>query len=201
MRFTKTLGAVFALLLLAACGDDHFVSPKTEPPVDVTQLPPMRVASFTVTVPETLSVSEDNTYDPSEKIVWRGDPFGPRHPQVKAVVETGIAAGIKDLNGKVPVILDIVVQRFHSQTEKIRYSFGGKYEVEYDLQVRDARSGAVIIPAYRVYAEVDAPGGADALAADHEGRTQKDDNIKLIAESIRTQLTGIAPDGTAVAEG
>ncbi len=187
---SKVLMATLALIMLASCGDTPYLGGATKPPVDVTKLPAMRVASFDVTVPETLTVSEDNSLDPSEDIVWRGDPFGPRYPQVKAVMETGIAAGIKGLEGDVPVRLDIVVQRFHSQTQKVRYSYGGKYEVEYDLTVLNAKTGDVIIPTYRVVAEIDAPGGVEALAADQQGRTEKIDNINLIAHSIYMQLTG-----------
>ena len=193
--------ASLALLLLAACGGATTNAGATRAPVDVTQMPAMQVASFTVTVPETLSVSEENTYDPSADIVWRGDPFGPRFPQVKAVTEAGVEAGIRNLTGNRPVILDIVVRRFHSQTEKVRYSFGGKYEIVYDLRVRDARTGEVIIPTYRVSAVADAPGGIEALAADQAGRTEKLDNINLIAGSIYTQLTGQALTGPAVGPG
>jgi len=190
MMGMKTIVASLTLLLLAACSDLPMIGGTTEAPVDVTQLPSMRVTSFNVTVPETLTVSEDNSYDPRADIVWRGDPIGPRYPQVKAVMESGISAGIKSLDGDVPVKLDVVLHRFHSQTQKVRYSFGGKYEVEYDLTVRDARSNAVIIPTYRVYTEADAPGGIEALAADQAGRTEKIDNINLIGHSIYRQLTG-----------
>ncbi len=197
MKSIKIVFAAVVMLGLAACSMGPFAPPQTVAPVDVTQLAPMRVASVDVSVPETLTVSEDNSYDPKADIVWRGDPFGPRYPQVKAVVEAGIQAGTKDLDGNVPVDLVVVVQRFHSQTQKVRYSFGGKYEIYYDLEVRDARSGEVIIPSYTVYAIADAPGGDDALVADQEGRTEKDDNIALMADSIRAQLTGtvVAPAG------
>lgn len=182
--------APLAFLMLASCGGSFQGGGLTRSPVDVTQLPAMRVAAFQVTVPETLTVSEDNSLDPPEKIVWRGDPYGPRHAQVKAVMETGIRKGTKDLSGDLPVRLDIVVQRFHSQTQKVRYSYGGKYEIEYDLTVLNANTGEVIVPPYRVYAEINAPGGVAALAADQAGRTEKMDNINLIARSIHRQLTG-----------
>ncbi len=191
MRRATTLISALALLLLAGCSGGLISGGKTVPPVDVTQLPPMRVELFSVVVPETLTVSEENSYKPKSDIVWRGDPYGPRYAQVKAIFEAGIRDGVKDLSGSVPVNLHIVVQRFHSQTQKVRYTFGGQYEIEYDLQVSDARSGAILIPAYRVYAIEDAPGGSDAIVADDEGRTEKADNIALIAASIRTQLTGV----------
>ena len=199
MRIKSMLIAGTFLAFLAGCGGSPFANRTTNPPVDVTQLEPMRVVSFNVTVPETLEVSEENSYDPKADIVWRGDAFGPRYPQVKTIFETGIAAGVRDLAGSQPVILDIVVTRFHSQSEKIRYSFGGKYEVGYQLLVRDANSDAVIVPAYQVYTEIDAPGGVEALAADQAGRTEKLDNINLIAKSIYMQLTGMELTAPAVA--
>ncbi len=190
MTRAKSVAASLMMVMQAACVDLPMFGGVTKPSVDVTQLPAMRVVSFDLSVPETLTVSEDNRLDPSEDIVWRGDPFGPRHEQVKAVMETGIAAGIKDLDGDLPVKLDIIVQRFHSQTQKVRYSYGGKYEIEYDLTVENANSGEVVVPTYRVFAEIDAPGGVEALAADQAGRTEKMDNLNLIAGSIHLQLTG-----------
>ncbi len=192
----RSILACVTVLALASCSGGPLGGTTTVAPVDVSQLEPMRVASFTVTVPESLSVSEENSYDPRADIVWRADPPGSRYSQVQAVMEAGIRAGTDDLDGTLPVALNIVVQRFHSQTQKVRYSFGGDYEVHYDLEVRDARNGSVVIPAYRVYAVEDAPGGNAALAADLQGRTEKMDNIDLIARSIRTQLTtGPAAEG------
>lgn len=197
MAMIKNLTFAPLFLLLAGCSGGIMGGPKTVAPVDVTQLPSMRVASYAVVVPETLTVSEENSYRPNADIVWRGDPIGPRHPQVKAIFEEGVEKGTKDLDGSVPVALDIVVQQFHSQSEKVRYSFGGMYEIGYELTVRNATSGEIIIPTYRVYTEIDAPAGIEALAADQAGRTEKIDNIALIGNSVHTQLTGTDMFGNA----
>ena len=208
MNVWKPLQVLCVTVFLGACSGGGLTSgnalgnsAKTVPPVDVTTMAPMRVSSFTVVVPETLTVSEQNTYDPSTDIVWRGDPFGDRFPQVQAIVESGVQKGISKLTGDVPVTLDIVVWRFHSQTERTRYSVGGDYEISYDLTVRAASDGSVLIPTYRVDAIADAPGGDDALVAERAGRTEKIDNINLMAASIVLQLTGryLASEAVAAA--
>lgn len=195
MTRAKAILASLALSLVAACGDPTLLGGNTERPLDVEALPPMKIASYTVSVPDTLTVSEANSYDPSADIVWRGDPFGPRLPQVQAVFETGIKQARSSIEGEIPVRLEVVVQRFHSQTQKTRYSYGGRYEIEYDLTVLNSTTGDVIIPRYRVYANSQAPGGIEALAAEQAGRTEKVDNINLIASSVFIQLTGRQPTG------
>ena len=84
------------------------------------------VQDIRVSVPETLKVSEANRYYPSGDIVWREDPLGDRHAQVKAIFEAAMREGVGQLpQGTVPVILDIEVTRFHAVTEKARYTIGG----------------------------------------------------------------------------
>jgi len=192
MRFTI---AWFLLCFVSACSVGGLIGDKkqTVPPVDVSTFPPMRVVAYDITVPTSLSVSEDNAYKPIADIVWRGDPYGSRYPQVKAIFDAGVKKGISTVSGTVPVRLEIVVRRFHSQSERVRYSYGGKYEIEYDLTISASGVGQVLVPTYTVYIEADAPGGIAALAAEQSGRTEKIDNINLIAQSIYTQLTGKFP--------
>ena len=55
------------------------------------------VVAVNVDVPKTLKVSEANMYYPVADIVWRGEPRGDRHAQVKAIFQEAFAAGTKDL--------------------------------------------------------------------------------------------------------
>ncbi|MGR3344325.1 MAG: DUF6778 family protein, partial [Paracoccaceae bacterium] len=50
-------------------------------------------------VPETLRVSERNSYKPIADIVWCEDPFGDRHDQVKAIFEEGITRAVASFSG------------------------------------------------------------------------------------------------------
>lgn len=136
--------------------------------------PDFRVAKINVVVPDTLTVSEENTIKPRADIVWRGDAYGNRYEQVKAVLEEGLNAGVKGLHGSRDVILDVQLVRFHAQTQHVRYSaLPSKHEIEFMLTVRDANTGEVIVPSHMVNATFDALGGKDAVAADLAGITQK----------------------------
>lgn len=151
--------------------------------------PDFNVAQINVIVPRTLTVSEANTYKPNADIVWRGDPYGDRYEQVKAVIESGLAAGASGVHGTRDVILDVEVAQFHAQTEKVRYTFGGAHEIVFALTVRDAQSGAVIIPSHLVDATFAALGGKAAVNAERAGVTQKVRIVNRLAEIISQQLS------------
>lgn len=136
--------------------------------------PSFRVSKMTVVVPGSLSVSEENGIKPRADIVWREDPYGNRLEQVKAVMEAGLRRGTVGLKGKQSVTLDVQLVKFHAQTERVRYSnLPSKHEIEFLLTVRDANTGAVIVPTHLVDATFDALGGKAAIAADRAGITQR----------------------------
>lgn len=158
--------------------------------VDVTQLPSMRVVGIIVEVPDTLSVSEENIYKPVADIVWRGDPFGDRYAQVKAIVEEAAKQGASSLQGDFPVVVHIQIQEFHALTEITRYSIGGVHAIEFLMSVTDGRTGEEVVPAYVVAANLKGLGGEDALAAEREGQTQKVRIVDHLAAVIQSELTG-----------
>ena len=119
-----------------------------------------------VTVPRSLVSTEANTFKPVADIVWREDPFGDRHQQVKTIFEDAISAGVAPLQGNLPVVLHIEVTRFHALTERTRYSVGGVHEIGFLLTITNGRTGDVIVPAYQVNASLPAFGEARALAAE-----------------------------------
>ena len=131
------------------------------------------VRDVRTTVPADLRVSEANMYYPITDIVWRGDPFGDRRSQLAAIFETAAARGAETMRGKVPVVVDIELVRFHGVTERTRYSIGGVYNIKFKMTVRDAATGAIIEPTRLVRADLPAPGGEAALKLDQSGQTEK----------------------------
>lgn len=147
------------------------------------------VQQVNVVVPQTLVVSEANSYRPRADIVWRGDPVGDRHQQIKAIFTDAMAQGTATMHNGPKVVLDIEVTRFHGVTEKTRYSIGGMHNMRFVLTVRDAGTGAVLQGPRLVIAEVKAAGGAKAVAEDAAGRTQKVVVTERLAQAIRRELS------------
>ena len=194
MNVTRILTAFGFVGILSACGAAPDVTSRAAP-FEATQpnlafqqegtvqqmaaaptaIPPqaMKVASINVRVPQTLTVTESNGYYPRADIVWRGDDLGDRRQQVQAIFENAFAEGTRGLNGDTPVIIDVQVKRFHSLTERARERVGGVHNMEFFLTVYDANTGAVILPARLVEANLPALGGVAAIEAVQRGQTQK----------------------------
>jgi hypothetical protein len=131
------------------------------------------VVSLSVTVPRDLVVSEENSFYPSADIVWRGDPFGDRYDQVQRVFEEGMRAGARTLGGSRPVNVEVEVRRFHSLTEKARYTVGGVHSIRFLITVTDARTGEIVEGPRFVSADREALGGQRAVEAEQAGRTER----------------------------
>ena len=136
-----------------------------------------------------LVVSEDNSFYPAADIVWRGDPVGPRIPQIGAMFREAARRNQSVLNGTTPVVVDITLIRFHGVTERTRSSVGGVYNVIFQLAVRDARTGAVIEPPRRVVGNLSAPGGSQGRALDRAGQTEKVRVTDFLTGLLRQQLS------------
>ena len=93
----RIIAAVFAFGILSACGTT--TSAPRASTVEIASLPSIRVVGLNVNVPETLTVSEENSIKPRADIVWHGDPFGDRHEQVRAVIEDGLSRGAAGIQG------------------------------------------------------------------------------------------------------
>lgn len=164
----------------------------TDMPLGV-DMPDFKVEAVNVEVPETLVVSEANSYFPKGDIVWRGDPPGDRHEQVAAIFQDGLTRGAAKLQGEVPVNLDVEVLRFHALTEKTRYSVGGIHSIRFELGIRSAETGLLLEPTRTVQADLKGYGGSRAIAADQQGQTQKVRITDHLSEVIVTELTD--PEG------
>ena len=192
----KTLKLIVMLVLgamVSACAavDTATRNARFEPqqPEFVQTLPTMRVTEINVLVPQTLKVSERNSYYPGGDIVWRGDAIGNRHQQVKAVFDTALSQGTAQMDGIVPVRLDIRVDRFHALTEKARYTIGGVHSITFVLQIRDLSTGLALGEPRLVKADLDAFGGQQALRAEARGQTQKVRITNHLAEVICQELS------------
>jgi hypothetical protein len=197
-KLVKMIAALGLIASAAACTTVETVSRATpiDAPLAGTKLfaepiyiqPDFKVSKINVLVPKDLTVSEANTYKPNADIVWRGDAYGDRYDQVQAVLETGLATGAQAFDGAQEVIVDVQLVLFHGQTEKVRYTFGGKHDIIFAMTIRDAQTGATIVQPRLIDATFDALGGIAAVNAEKAGVTQKVRIIERLAEVITTEL-------------
>jgi hypothetical protein len=150
--------------------------------------PNLQIEKFTVAVPEQLKVSEANRYYPHGDIVWRGDPVGDRHAQVKAIFEAALMQSAGSVQGGIPTLVEIEVLRFHALTEKARYTTGGVHSITFMLSLRDTRTGLLLAPPHEVRADLDGFGGQEAIDADRRGQTQKVRITGHLANVVRQEL-------------
>lgn len=147
------------------------------------------VTAVKVSVPETLRVSEANMFYPLADIVWRGDAPGNRYEQVKSIMEEGLNRGVASLHSGRPVTVEVEMTRFHSLTEKTRYTIGGTHSVHFILTVRDTATGAVVDGPRPVVADVKGAGGSRAVAEEQAGRTMRVVITEHVAQVIRQELS------------
>lgn len=165
---------------------------------------PLNVTSIKVRVPETLAVSEANTYLPKEPIVWREDPFGNRHEQVRVIVQAAAdRAAANHVEGR-GVVVDIMVSRFHALTERTRYSIGGTHDLHYFVTFFDAETGAQLSEPQYFERELKAFGGARALEAMSRGQTQKVRITDFLSadfdQVLRTSVLPTTPTDTLLSQ-
>jgi len=196
-----------ALLGLAAMGVSAC---STAPAIDVTQdvtLPSglaaqaqaadWQVEEIIITVPETLTVSEANSIKPRADIVWREDPVGNRHDQVRAVIQEAMDFALAPLRdeGATPITVHMEVTRFHALTERARYTIGGEHEIEFIFTVRDAETGVALTGPIPVDLTFRALGGGRAVEAEAQGIYQRDRIQSHMIEWARQEF-GLSGDGT-----
>ncbi|MGO4914978.1 DUF6778 family protein [Pseudogemmobacter sp. W21_MBD1_M6] len=185
------LVAVAALGLQACSTVDTATRASTmDSPILSTRSLSFAVKDVRVSVPESLSVSEANLFYPQGDIVWRGEARGDRHAQVAAMFDAGMKRGVASMkNTGQPVIVDIQVARFHALSEKARYSFGGVHNIKFVMTVRDATTGAIILPAREINSDLKGLGGNAAIEAEARGFTEKVQITEHLARVIQLELT------------
>jgi hypothetical protein len=180
----RTFLVSFSLLGLMGCGAATGMKSDPRPPMDRSYA----LQGFNFNVLEGLTVSEDESFYPTADVVWRGDPLGPRIPQIAAMFEEAAARNRRVVNGALPVTVDVTLVRFHGVTNRTRYTVGGVYNVVFDMTVRNATTGDVIEPTRRVVGNLEAPGGTRATVLESEGQTQKVRVTDFLTSLLRAQL-------------
>ena len=169
---------------LTGCGAAPDLRSEVRPQMDRSYA----LRGFNFDVSPDLRISESETFYPNADIVWRGDPIGPRIPQIAAMFEEAARRNRAVLDGSFPVDVDVTLIRFHGVTNRTRYTFGGVYNVVFEMTVRRAGSDEVIEPRRRVAGDLDAPGGDRAAALDQAGQTQKVRVTDFLTSLLRAQL-------------
>ncbi|MEF9603676.1 hypothetical protein O4J55_15500 [Paracoccus sp. PXZ] len=167
--------------------------------LDPAQTAGWRVAAVEVAVPETLTTSETNSYIPDFDIVWHGEPAGDRRAQVAAILKEGIEKGAGGLNGKTRVRIVATVSQFHAITPVVRERLqdSGVHNIQYTVQVFDARSGAALSQPQLIKAEFPALVGRAADEAEAKGLTQRVQIVNQIAAVTQNWLgRGADPRGS-----
>ena len=196
MSSFRNLTILMLGMAMSACATVDTATRNAPFATDATRAMPLSfdVKEVRVVVPETLRVSEANMYYPGGDIVWRGDPAGNRHEQVKAIFETAMQKGVSQLeSGKLPVIMDVQVTRFHALSEKARYTVGGVHALQFAIILRNPETLEILGTPRQVKADFKALGGAEAIAAERHGITQKSRITEHLAEVIQAELT--RPEG------
>lgn len=189
MGLIRTGIAVALATLLSACGAQRPAVPDVAS-MDRGGGTAYRLVDARIDVPGSLRVSEANRFYPIADIVWRGEPPGDRRAQVRAIFAEGLARGAAGLTAGTPAVAEVEVLRFHSLTEKARYTVGGVHSIRFLLTLRDPATGAVLDGPRRVVADARASGGARAMAEEAQGRTQRVLIVEDLARVFRRELAG-----------
>lgn len=194
MTIFRTVTALVLALGLSACGS-YDLSTRNATPDDalkgvqsVQALPAIDVVDTRIIVPRSLQVSEANSYYPAGDIVWRGDAHGDRHAQIEAILSDSMTIARTGHAGSAPAVVEITLKRFHSLTEKTRYSVGGVHSIRFDLTLRDPATGAALAPPREIRADLREYGGDRAIEAERQGLTQKLRVTLHLANVLRAEL-------------
>lgn len=196
-RFTRRsallLGAAFTTVL-AGCAVGVW---KTEYQPIPQLAANWRLAGVSVNVPKSLIVSENNSvYVPAADIVWQEEDLGDRRAQVKSIISEGIRSGARGLKGSTPVRIEATLVKFHALNRKSLYSAPegtGVENIVYNIRVVNANSGAELLPATRIRAELPGLTGNAYQNARARGQSQRD---RIVAHVSRTTAgwLGLGPD-------
>lgn len=181
-------GGVGGLVSRNAIEDAPLFSSMTGAHAPVPLNPSYRVTGVEVTVPQTLTTSEDNGIKPSVDLLWQEDPAGDRHAQVDDLLTKALEQGVAGLNGSRAVKLEVVVTRFHALTKRTRYTYGGEHEVWMVMAVRDAATGELLEPGRLIGFDIRVSAD-EALANEAKGIYQRDEITAAVGQMIRNELT------------
>lgn len=176
--FSILAPALGAMIFLAGCQTNTEATARSVPlsssAVGRLDVQDWSLGSLEVIVPQSLTVSEENSIKPVADIVWREELCCDRHNQVDNLMTAALTTALQPLRGSQPVRIELQVTRFHAVTQRTRYSFGGEHEIEFIMSVYDARSGVLLRGPRAVDVTFPAAGGDRALANEARGYFQRD---------------------------
>lgn len=179
-------------MLLAGCSGNWGVKYTDAPDPQIARK--WRLSAVDVSVPDTLSVSEDNSYAPNADIVWHGEDFGDRRKQVAAIMREGLTKGARGLKGTIPVVLAVRVIQFHAVTPvAVARAPGAVHNIKYDFQVFHAGTGEPLTKSERISADLEALVGSAAVIAAIQGDTQRVRIVRHLA-AVTAGWLGLGED-------
>lgn len=147
-----------------------------------------------IIVPETLTVSDANTYAPNADIVWHGDLGGNRREQVAGILRDGLREGGSSLSGQRGIALSARLEHFHAVTPAaVARAPAAVHNIAYVIQVFDDETGEPLTPPERIEADLEAYVGSAAITAAIQGQSQRVRIVDHIANVTRGWL-GAGPD-------
>jgi len=195
MKLLKAAAIVVIGLTVSGCASIENTATRNAPfSPEIATAPALSqivdVTDVNVNVSRDLRVSEAEVYYPMADIVWRGDAPGDRYEQVGAIFETSAQAATGDLDQGPQARVDIDVTRFHSLTNKTRYTVGGVHSINFVLSVKDPETGVDLIAPRKIKADLKGYGGQQATMAEARGETQKKRITEHLTRVIREELSG-----------
>lgn len=189
-RRTLLMGG--AASLLAGCSGQWAVGYDEGLDPDLTKN--WRARNIQVAVPDSLTVSNNNSYAPNADIVWHGEPFGNRRAQVARILREGVELGARPMRGSRPVTLKATLRHFHAVTPAaVARAPAAVHNIAFNFEVLDANSDRPLTEPMYIQADLEANVGAAAVAAAIEGRGQRTRIVQHIARVTRGWL-GVGPD-------
>ena len=188
MNFVKLISILAAVGVLASCTSRNTTFNDEIRSLDSTD---WHIHGVHVTVPESLTTTEVNIFQPDVDIVWHGDPQGDRRAQVGEILREGLEKAAESLfpeNKHRAVIIEATLLQFHSLTPRARAITGGVHKVKFSIQAIDQLSGNVLAGPTVIEADEFAFGGRNAVSSDAEGQTMKIRITNRIAEVVADWL-------------
>lgn len=163
LSMTVLLGV--ATISLSGCAQTFGTRYDTAIPAEASRQ--WTVSDIRVVIPQELTTTDVNALMPAADIVWHGEPRGDRKAQVGAILEEATRRATADLKGRLPVIVTVTLQRFHSLTPRA-YGMApagtGVHSAVLTVAVTDARSGALIAGPTPIEASIPAQTAAEGGA-------------------------------------
>ena len=205
MKLIRVIAGLTVALGLSACAGTEFTmrnapfetipqDPIAEPAaVPAPELPVLaasefKIVDYAIKVPGDLRVSEANLYYPLADIVWRGDPFGNRREQIANIFTESIKRANLEATGETPARMEITLNRFHSLTEKTRYTVGGMHSISFFVTLRDPHTGAILAPTWKVKADLEGFGGRRAMDAEKQGLGMKERILRHLTRVLAAEV-------------